>query len=157
MMWRRALLGFVLLLASAAANGETGNAFAAFLAALWPDAATKGITRATFDAAFAGLTPDPAVLAAMRREPEYGKPFGAYVASLASPSRIAHGLAQIGAMGRDAARRRRQIRRRSESFWSASGASNPPSATASSAGTFSARSRRWRRPAFSSRCFATNF
>jgi lytic murein transglycosylase len=92
MMWRRAAVGFVLLLASAAANGETGNAFAAFLAALWPDAATKGITRTTFDAAFAGMAADPAVLAAMHREPEYGKPFGAYVASLASPSRIAMGL-----------------------------------------------------------------
>src|ERR1700722_10293322 len=92
MMWRRAVLGLVLLLASAAANGETGNSFAAFLEGLWPDAANKGITRATFDMAFAGMTADAAVLAAMHREPEYGKPFGAYLAGLASPSRIATGL-----------------------------------------------------------------
>jgi membrane-bound lytic murein transglycosylase B len=92
MMWRHVVLGLVLLLTSASANGETGNSFAVFLEGLWPDAANKGITRATFDSAFAGMTADPAVLAAMRREPEYGKPFGAYLASLASPSRIAVGL-----------------------------------------------------------------
>jgi lytic murein transglycosylase len=89
---RCAFLLLALLPASAAANGETGNSLAAFLEPLWPDAANKGITRATFDTAFAGMTSDAGVLAAMRREPEYGKPFGAYLASLASPSRIAVGL-----------------------------------------------------------------
>jgi membrane-bound lytic murein transglycosylase B len=92
MMLRRVLLVVALVLASVSANGETGNSFAAFLEGLWPDAANTGITRATFDAALAGMTPDPAVLAAMRREPEYGKPLGAYLAALASPSRIAVGL-----------------------------------------------------------------
>jgi len=92
MMLRRALLILALVLASAHAKCETGNSFDAFLEALWPDAARQGITRVTFDAAFAGLTPDPGVIAAMRREPEYGKPFGAYLASLVSPSRIAIGL-----------------------------------------------------------------
>jgi membrane-bound lytic murein transglycosylase B len=90
--WRWAVLVAALLLASAGAHGESGNSLAAFLEALWPDAARNGIARATFDAAFTGVTSDPAVLAAMQREPEYGKPFGAYVASLASPSRIAAGL-----------------------------------------------------------------
>jgi membrane-bound lytic murein transglycosylase B len=92
MMWRRVVLACLLVVASAAARGESGNSFAAFLEALWPEAARNGITRATFDAAFAGVTADPAVLAAMQREPEYGKPLGAYVASLASPARIATGL-----------------------------------------------------------------
>ncbi len=91
-MARRALLVLAVLLASAQAKAETGNPYAAFLDGLWLDAARQGITRATFDAAFAGMTPDPGVIAAMRREPEYGKPFGAYLASLASPSRIATGL-----------------------------------------------------------------
>lgn len=91
-MLRRALLSLALVFASAPANCETDNSFAAFLAALWPDAAKTGITRATFDAALASVTPDPAVLAAMQREPEYGKPFGAYMASLVSPSRITMGL-----------------------------------------------------------------
>jgi len=90
-MVRRTLLVLALLFAGTAAKSETGDSFAAFLGGLWPDAAREGISRATFDAAFAGLTPDPGVIAATRREPEYGKPFGAYLASLASPSRIAVG------------------------------------------------------------------
>jgi membrane-bound lytic murein transglycosylase B len=65
--------------------------FTAFLQALWPDAAHRGITRPTFDSAFAGLTPDPKVLAAMRREPEYGKPMGAYLAGLVSAARVGIG------------------------------------------------------------------
>jgi peptidoglycan lytic transglycosylase B len=81
-----------LALASGYANGDSTKSFASFLAALWPDAAAHGITRATFDAAFAGVTPDAGVIAAMQREPEYGKPIGAYLASLVSPSRIATGL-----------------------------------------------------------------
>src|SRR5690242_3352419 len=59
-------------------------AFAAFLQELWPDAQAKGVTRATFDLAFAGVTPDPRVMAITQRQPEYGKPAGAYIASLAS-------------------------------------------------------------------------
>src|SRR6478752_5006445 len=77
-------IGFVAL-------GQTAASFAAFLDALWPEAAHEGITRPTFDVAFAGLTPDPNVLAAMRREPEYGKPMGAYLAGLVSPARIGMG------------------------------------------------------------------
>ena len=92
MLVRRALLVLALVLAGAYATCEADASFAAFLGGLWPDAAKQGISRATFDAAFAGLTPDAGVLAAMRREPEYGKPFGAYLASLASPSRIAAGM-----------------------------------------------------------------
>jgi lytic murein transglycosylase len=96
---RRALIGVVpCLIASAAlffggsaALGQNDTSFNAFLEALWPEAAHKRITRATFDAAFAGLTPDPNVLAAMRREPEYGKPMGAYLGGLVSPARIGMG------------------------------------------------------------------
>jgi membrane-bound lytic murein transglycosylase B len=92
MNWRSALPVLVLLFASVGARCETSNSFAAFLANLWPDAAKAGITRTTFDAAFAGLTLDPNVLAARQHAPEYGKPLGAYIASLASPSRIGVGL-----------------------------------------------------------------
>jgi lytic murein transglycosylase len=67
---------------------------AAFLDALWADASKRGITRATFDQALAGFTPDARVIAATRREPEYGKPVGQYVDSIASPSRIAAGVAK---------------------------------------------------------------
>ena len=67
------------------------QSFAAFEAALWPDAQAKGITRATFDLALKGVTPDQHVIAATKRQPEYGKPVGAYVNDLASRGRIANG------------------------------------------------------------------
>lgn len=90
-MLQRVLLVLVLAFAGTQASGASENSFSAFLAALWPDAAAQGITRQTFDIAFAGLTPDAGVIAAMQRQPEYGKPFGAYLTGLVSPSRIAIG------------------------------------------------------------------
>jgi lytic murein transglycosylase len=89
----------LLVLAASAACGAPGTAaaesFSAFLAALRADAAKQGIGAATFDSAFAGITPDPRVMAAMRREPEYGKPMGAYLASLVSPARVAIGQRKL--------------------------------------------------------------
>jgi membrane-bound lytic murein transglycosylase B len=98
-MVRRTLFVLALQLVSAHARSEPDNSFAAFLAALWPDAAERGITRATFDSAFAGLTPDPRVIAARRGQPEYGKPFGAYLASLVSAPRVAVGLRKSAQWG----------------------------------------------------------
>jgi membrane-bound lytic murein transglycosylase B len=80
------------LIASGYASNAFAESFDAFLASLRADATAQGISRATFDAAFAGVTPDPRVLGAMRREPEYGKPMGAYVAGLVSPERVATGM-----------------------------------------------------------------
>ena len=80
------------LIAGGFADDAFAESFDAFLAGLRADATARGISRATFDDAFAGVTPDPRVLGAMRREPEYGKPMSAYVASLVSPSRIATGV-----------------------------------------------------------------
>jgi lytic murein transglycosylase len=74
------------------ARGQSAASFDTFLVGLWPDAAAQGISRATFDTAFAGMTPDSRVLGAMAHAPEYGKPFGAYVESIVSPSRIGAGL-----------------------------------------------------------------
>jgi membrane-bound lytic murein transglycosylase B len=75
----------------AADDDSDAASFTAFLQALWSDAAHRGIARPTFDSAFAGLTPDPKVLAAMRREPEYGKPMGAYLGGLVSTARVGIG------------------------------------------------------------------
>lgn len=58
---------------------------------LWPLAEARGISRTTFEAAFAGLTPDARVVTLTHRQPEYGKPFGAYVNAMASPARIEAG------------------------------------------------------------------
>src|SRR5579871_5341486 len=73
---------------------SSGPRVTAFLDALWADASKRGIARATFDHAFAGFTPDARVIAATQREPEYGKPIGVYVDSIASKSRIATGAAK---------------------------------------------------------------
>jgi membrane-bound lytic murein transglycosylase B len=91
-MVRRTLLVLAIICVSASADGQPGNSLAAYVEASWPEAAREGISRTTFDAAFAGLTADAGVIAATRRAPEYGKPFGSYLASLASPSRISVGL-----------------------------------------------------------------
>lgn len=88
----RALPVVVLLLTAGYATADPIGSFATFLAGLWPDAAAQNITRATFDTAFVGVTADAGVLASMRRQPEYGKPVGAYLAGLVSPARIATGL-----------------------------------------------------------------
>jgi membrane-bound lytic murein transglycosylase B len=89
---RRALPLWALALACGPALCQPADAYAKFLAALWTDAQAQGVSRATFDTALAGVTPDLRVMAAMRHQPEYGKPFGAYVASMVSPGRLATGL-----------------------------------------------------------------
>jgi membrane-bound lytic murein transglycosylase B len=93
-LWR-GLPVLALLLACSPALSASTESFAAFLAALRADATTRGISNTTFDAAFAGVTPDPAVIAAMRAEPEYGKPIDAYLTSLVSPARIAAGQRKL--------------------------------------------------------------
>lgn len=92
---RRGLLVLAASTACVRTRTAVAESFAAFLAALRADAAKQGIGAATFDTAFAGVTPDPRVIAAMRREPEYGKPMGAYLASLVSPDRIAIGQRKL--------------------------------------------------------------
>jgi membrane-bound lytic murein transglycosylase B len=86
---RSALPIAALALVTGHAAGAQGEPFDAFTAALWKDAQSKGITRATFDAGLAGVTPDARVIGAMQRQPEYGKPFGAYVDAMVSASRLA--------------------------------------------------------------------
>jgi lytic murein transglycosylase len=85
-----AAAAFAFVLCCAPALGQE-QSFAAFINELWPDAQAKGITRATFDLALRGVTPDPRVIAATKRQPEYGKPVGAYVNDIVSRGRIANG------------------------------------------------------------------
>jgi lytic murein transglycosylase len=93
MIPRRAALIVMIALLSTPAFAQEQN-FAGFVKALWPDAQAKDVTRATFDLAMKGVTPDPRVIAATKRQPEYGKPVGDYINSLASPGRIARGQAK---------------------------------------------------------------
>jgi membrane-bound lytic murein transglycosylase B len=93
-MFTRSLAVLTVILVLCCAHAEAQDAdqsFDAFKAALWPDAKTQGITRATFDLAFKGVTPNPRVIAATKRQPEYGKPVGAYVNDIASRGRILRG------------------------------------------------------------------
>jgi lytic murein transglycosylase len=86
-----AALAAIVAAEGAAAQSPPVTSFAPFLRELWPDAEAQGIRQVTFNAAFAGLTPDTRVVAATRRQPEYGKPFGAYVNSMVSGTRVAMG------------------------------------------------------------------
>ena len=92
MIDRRAVLTLLLTLTTASAHAE--DSFATFVKALWPDAKAKGISRATFDTAMAGVTPNAKVIAATKRQPEYGKPVGAYINDAVSPDRIKRGQAK---------------------------------------------------------------
>lgn len=95
-MTRRAGLAGTLALGLAAVAGARPavagpQAFAAFVASLWPDAHRHGVSRATFEAAFAGVVPDPAVLEKTHRQAEFVKPIGDYLSSAVSSKRIETG------------------------------------------------------------------
>jgi membrane-bound lytic murein transglycosylase B len=93
-MRARLALAFVLVLLGASAHAQQPS-FAAFVQELWPDAQAKGVTRATFDLAMRGVTPDARVIAATKRQPEYGKPFGDYVNGMVSADRLTRGKQKI--------------------------------------------------------------
>ncbi len=89
--YRLAAVAIVFAQLCTPAQAQPPDSFAAFVAKLWPDAKAKGIARATFDLAMKGLTPDKRVIAATQRQPEYGRPFGAYVNAVVNRRRIADG------------------------------------------------------------------
>ncbi|MBV9955960.1 MAG: lytic murein transglycosylase [Pseudolabrys sp.] len=86
-----AALAFSAAATSHAQDANEAAAYKKFLEELWVDAKAKGISRANFDLAFNGLSPDPRVIAATKRQPEYGKPVGDYVNMLVSTRRIEEG------------------------------------------------------------------
>ncbi|HET9687555.1 MAG TPA: lytic murein transglycosylase, partial [Pseudolabrys sp.] len=91
-MSRRSVIALVVLLVlQAHASRAQDQSFAAFASELWTDARAKGVTRATFDLALKGVTPDQRVIAATKRQPEYGKPVGDYVNAIVSNRRIKDG------------------------------------------------------------------
>ena len=83
--------GVVLLALLSAWPAAAQEPFASFVNGLWPEAQGKGVTRATFDLAMRGVTPDDRVVAATKKQPEYGKPVGAYISALATRSRVGRG------------------------------------------------------------------
>jgi len=79
----------VLLVFQVSPSRAQEQSFAAFANELWTDAQAKGVTRVNFDLALKGVTPDQRVIAATKRQPEYGKPVGDYVNAIVSNRRIA--------------------------------------------------------------------
>ncbi len=91
----RALAALTIVVACQGFSAQAQDqSFAAFTAELWPDARAKDITRASFDLAMRGVTPDQRVIAATKRQPEYGKPVGDYINAAVSKGRIARGQAK---------------------------------------------------------------
>lgn len=68
---------------------------APLLAALRVEAAAHELRPALVEAVFAGMTADPAVAALTRRQPEFAKPLGAYLATQVTPARVAAGQALL--------------------------------------------------------------
>ena len=89
-----------------------------------------------------GVTPDQRVIAATKRQPEYGKPVGAYVNAIVSRGRIADGADARRANGPRPSTRSRRNSASSAGCCSRCGASRPTTAPRRIAGTCSARSRR---------------
>lgn len=93
MMLRIVSIAFALLFLALPAPAQSQEkSFKAFLDQLWVDAKAKGITRKTFELAFDGVTPDPRVMPITKKQPEYIKPAGAYVNSLASGGNASTGM-----------------------------------------------------------------
>jgi membrane-bound lytic murein transglycosylase B len=103
---------FALLVLCGPAKAQQ-QTFATFVNELWPDAQAKGITRQTFDLAMNGVTPDPRVIAATKKQPEYGKPVGAYINGIVTLGRIKRGgeEARIWAKTLDAAEKKFSVER----------------------------------------------
>ena len=86
------VLGVVALVsahdARAAVDGETVESF---IVRLWPEAKARGVTRDTFDRAFADFKPDPSLGKLNAKQPEFERPFGAYVEERVTATRIEAG------------------------------------------------------------------
>lgn len=103
----------LLLLVLSAVPAAAQEPFANFVRELWPDAQARGVTRDTFDLAMRGVTPDERVVAATKRQPEYGKPVGDYVNALVSKSRLTRGEAKAREWGKtfDAVEKKFEVER----------------------------------------------
>ena len=82
---------FLATLAFISGTATASADFAHFVQSLWPQAHARGVSRTTFDAAFNGVTPDPDVIARTRKQAEFVKPLGDYLASAVSEKRIGTG------------------------------------------------------------------
>jgi len=96
---RTILAGLAAALAPAFVRPAEAQAFAGFVASLWPAASAAGVSRATFDRAFAGIQPNPRVIELSVRQPEFRRTLGDYVDVRASNKRVTNGRANFGQHG----------------------------------------------------------
>jgi lytic murein transglycosylase len=88
---RGAVRLFLAALLFAGATATASADFGQFVHSLWPQAQARGVSRATFHAAFSGVTPDPDVIERTRKQAEFVKPIGEYLATAVSAKRIEKG------------------------------------------------------------------
>lgn len=96
---RSAMLGAAAMAAPGFVRPAEAQAFASFMASLWPAASAAGVSRATFDRAFAGIEPNPRVIELSQRQPEFRRTLGDYVDVRTSNKRINNGRAAISQHG----------------------------------------------------------
>jgi lytic murein transglycosylase len=89
------IVALLLAFAPASAQDTEARSFRGYIEQLWPLAQAKGVTRATFERALGDVQYDFEVARLSRRQPEYGRPVGDYLASLVSQQRIAGGQRRL--------------------------------------------------------------
>ena len=75
---------------------DSSAQFSTFLQSFQPEAEAAGVTPELFASVFTGMTPDPAVAALTRKQPEFSKPIGAYLASQITAARVGEARKQEG-------------------------------------------------------------
>lgn len=85
-------IGLAALISFGAAQASLANS-ADFVRGLWPMAEAKGVSRQAFEASFAGYAMIPKVLELSRKQPEFTKTVGQYVAGAVSDARTNTGRA----------------------------------------------------------------
>ncbi|MFQ6017058.1 MAG: lytic murein transglycosylase [Kiloniellaceae bacterium] len=112
-------VGLAIAVAPTGTRAQQGD-FAAWLEEVKREAGAAGISRDAIEAAFAGIAPIARVLELDRRQPEFTRPFWAYLDRSVSPARIERGrklLARHGALLREIRRRYNVQPRFLVAFW----------------------------------------
>ena len=89
---RISAIGLVALMSIGAMQPAVANS-ADFVRGLWPLAQAKGVSRQAFEASFAGYAMIPKVLELTRKQPEFTKTVGQYIATAVNDTRTSTGRA----------------------------------------------------------------
>ena len=90
---RQAGAALALLLGTAAPAAASD--FSSFLDTVAAQADRQGLPHALTEQVLSGLAPDPTVAAMPRRQPEFAKPLGAYLATQVTPGRVVAGQGRL--------------------------------------------------------------